>query len=348
MPFYKIPEVPTYNNPLLQNTIQAHLDDLTKPKGSLGKLESFAMQYCMCRNSATARIKNPQLFTVAADHGITAQNITPFPKEVTQQMTLNMLQGGAAVSVMCKNANIRYSVVDAGVDADFPDHPLLIKRKIAYGTEDFSTTSAMSYEQCGDALRAGATLATQSEADLIGIGEMGIGNSASASALYALLLDLNADTTTGAGTGSVGDLLVHKTVTIQKALDLHRKEWDFSPFDALRRCGGLEIAMISGMILGAASGRIPVVVDGFISGVAALCAIRLKPEVRDYLFFSHVSAEKFHREFYNREGIEPVFDLEMRLGEGTGAVIAMQIIFQALNCYHEMATFSSALVSKEI
>lgn len=345
---YYVPEIPEYDNLSLTNTVQSHLDNLTKPKGSLGELEAFAMQYCMCRGSAEAKIRNPQLFTVAADHGITSQKITPFPREVTTQMVSNMLQGGAAVSVMCKNAGIRYSVVDAGVDADFPDHPRLIKRKISRGTADFSTTSAMTTTQCGDALRAGEELAKSSGADLLGVGEMGIGNSASASALYALLLDLNASETTGAGTGATGELLLHKTSIVQRALNLHRAEWDATPFDALCRCGGLEIAVITGMIFGAASQRIPVVIDGFIAGAAALCALMMKPAIRNYLYFSHVSAEKFHREYYRHKNITPMLDLGMRLGEGTGAVLGMQLLFQALNCYHEMATFSSAAVSKEI
>lgn len=345
---FTLPEIKPCANPALEKNIKAHLDDLTKPVGSLGRLESLTLQYLLARGTSRDRIRKPQLFTVAGDHGVTDRKITPFPKEVTMQMVMNMLHGGAAVSVLCKNAGIWYSVIDAGVAADFPDHPLLIKRKVAPGTADFASGAAMTADQCVQALTAGMTIATESGSDFFGVGEMGIGNSASASAIYALLLNLPATTTTGAGTGAHGPLLAHKTQTIADALALHRAEWDRSPFEALRRCGGFEVALMTGLMLGAASRRIPVVVDGFIAGAAALVAMRMAPEVTGYLFFSHVSAEQFHRSFCQSEGIVPVLDLGMRLGEGTGSVLAMQIIMQGLNCYHQMATFSSASVSTEI
>jgi nicotinate-nucleotide--dimethylbenzimidazole phosphoribosyltransferase len=175
---------------------------------------------------------------------------------------------------------------------------------------------------------------------------MGIGNTAASSALYALLLELDGAVTVGPGTGSTGALLERKREAVSRAVSLHRELWDGSPFDALRRVGGCEIAAMYGFMLGAASRSVPVCVDGFIASAAALAAIRTEPAVRDYLFFSHASAEPFHREMLAREGISPLLDLGMRLGEGTGAVLAMQIICQALNCYHRMATFGAAGVSK--
>jgi nicotinate-nucleotide--dimethylbenzimidazole phosphoribosyltransferase len=345
---FQIPAIVACDNKKLEGKIQFHLDDLTKPKGSLGRLEDIAMQYLLCRGSETARIRKPQLFIVAGDHGITEQKITPFPQEVTMQMIANMLQGGAAVSVMSKNAGIWYSVIDAGVAAELPDHPQLIKQKIAPGTADFSCGAAMSHEQCEKALTKGIDLAVKSGTDILGIGEMGIGNTASASALYSLLLDIDTSETVGAGTGALGALLEHKKSIVGKAVRMHRAQWDNTPFDALRRCGGFEVATMTGLILGAASQHIPVVVDGFIAGASALVALYLVPTVRQYLFFSHISAEKFHRDFLRKEGLQPILDLGMRLGEGTGAVLAMQIIMQALNCYHEMATFNSASISNEI
>lgn len=346
-PSFQSPRIAPCTDTSLEARIQAHLDDLTKPKGSLGRLEECARRYLLCRGSADAQIRTMQLYTFAADHGITAQNITPYPSEVTGQMVMNMLGGGAAVSVMSRNAGIGYSVVDMGVLPDLPDHNAFVKRKVAPGTADFSVQPAMSADECAQALRAGISIAHTSHADLIGAGEMGIGNSASAAALYALMLSLDGAETTGAGTGSAGDLLARKKQVIHDAVEFHRAQWDGTPVDALRRCGGFEIAGITGLMLGAASRRIPVAVDGFICGVAALIALRIEPLVKEYLFFSHISNEQFHRAFLNREGIVPLLDLGMRLGEGTGAVLAMQIIKQSLCCYHEMATFSSASVSKE-
>lgn len=345
---FQFPSPAHYENEILEKEILNHLDDLTKPRGSLGRLEECALHYLLCRGSSTASIKNIRLFTCAGDHGVTNRNITPFPREVTIQMVQNMLSGGAAMSVMCKNAGYRYSVVDMGVDGNIPDHPLLLRKKIDRGTADFSTGAAMSAEQCKAALKTGISLATESAADLIGIGEMGIGNSASAAALYALLFNLEGKTTVGSGTGAAGALLAHKKKIVSDAVNMHRIKWDTTPFDALRRVGGFEIAALTGMIIGAASVRIPVVVDGFICGAAALTALSMHKDIKNFLFFSHTSAEKFHKQFLERFAIRPLLDLDMRLGEGTGSVLAMQIIEQALHCYHEMATFSSASVSGKI
>jgi len=330
----------------LENEIRAHLDELTKPPGSLGRLEEFAQQYCLCHQNRWAAIHVMKLFTFAGDHGITKERITPYPAEVTRQMVLNMASGGAAVSVMCKTAGIEYAVVDVGVNSDFDSLPGITIRKIRKGTENFLTMPAMTAADCESAIRIGYELAVSSGADLLGAGEMGIGNSSSASALYSLLLGADSTQTVGPGTGSHGTLLEKKRTVVRTAVAFHKKEWDGSPFDALRRVGGFELAAICGMALGGAATRIPVVIDGFIASAGALIAILIVPNVRDYLFFSHVSAEPFHREFYAKQSIRPVLDLDMRLGEGTGAVLAMQIIQQSMVCYANMATFHSAGVSK--
>jgi nicotinate-nucleotide--dimethylbenzimidazole phosphoribosyltransferase len=333
-------------NAELEDEIRAHLDELTKPPGSLGRLEEFALQYCLCRQNRLAAIHVMKLFTFAGDHGITTEGITPYPAEVTRQMVLNMAAGGAAVSVMCKTAGIEYAVVDVGVNSEFDPLPGLIIRKVREGTRNFLTMPAMTATDCESAIKIGYELAVSAGADLLGAGEMGIGNSSSASALYSLLLGADPTQTVGPGTGSHGALLEKKRTAVRTAVELHKKEWDGSPFDALRRVGGFELAAICGMALGGAATGIPVVIDGFIASAGALIALLIVPNVRDYLLFSHISAEPFHREFYTKQSIRPVLDLDMRLGEGTGAVLAMQIIQQSMMCYANMATFHSAGVSK--
>jgi len=334
-------------NEELQEKIVAHLDDLTKPQGSLGRLEEFALRYCLCKGTAVAILEHIEFFTFAGDHGITEENITPFPPEVTCQMVANMAAGGAAISVMCRNADIDYTVVDMGVKSDLHDMPNLLKRKVDYGTRNFSREPAMTEEKTIAALDHGFNLAEHAHADIIGVGEMGIGNTSSASAIYGLVLGLDAETTVGAGTGSSGEFLERKISAVQKGIDLHRDAVGDDPLKILSRVGGYEIAGMTGMILGAASNRIPVAIDGFIASAAALIAMRVEKNTRDYLFFSHASAEKFHRDFLVKEGIRPILSLDMRLGEGTGAVLALQIIQQAMVCYSRMATFSSAGVSNK-
>jgi len=340
--------IATHNQPL-QTQIQAHLDDLIKPPGSLGRLEEIAMRYCHCRGSAKAAIKRMQLFTFAGDHGITQEKITPYPSEVTPQMVMGMAAGHAAVSVMCRAAGIDYTVVDVGVaNKGFPEMQGLLQRKVAAGTRNFAHGAAMTAEECARAVKIGFDLVSGSNADLIGVGEMGIGNSASASALYSLLLDCDPEITVGPGTGSAGSLLEKKKRVIADAVRMHRAAWDRSPADALCRVGGFEIAAMAGAMFGGGAKRVPVVVDGFIAGAAALVAMRIEPRVRDYLYFAHASAETFHAGFLQAEGIRPLLALDMRLGEGTGSALAMQIIRQAMECYHKMATFSSAGISKSI
>lgn len=339
---------PIVYNGELEKKITAHLNDLTKPIGSLGRLEEFALQFCLCKNSECSALNKMSLYTFAGDHGITDQQVCPFPKAVTCQMVSNIANGGAAISVLSKNAGINHFVVDMGVDGEFDYSQKLLNRKVAYGTNDFSTGPAMTISQCEKAIEHGSTLAIQSGADILGIGEMGIGNSSSASALYSMLLSLDSNLTVGIGTGSTGNLLENKKRIIKQAVTFHFKQWNGDPINALSRVGGFEIAGMTGMILGGAASRIPVVVDGFIAGAAALVAMKIDSSIKDYLYFSHASAEQFHRAFLEMYNIRPVLNLDMRLGEGTGAALAMQIICQALKCYNEMATFSSAGVEKEI
>jgi nicotinate-nucleotide--dimethylbenzimidazole phosphoribosyltransferase len=337
---------PVANDALERQAIE-RLNSLTKPTGSLGRLEEFALRYCLIRGDVDARISRMELFTFAGDHGVTEEKLTPYPSDVTHQMVLNMANGGAAVSVMCQRAGIDYTVVDIGVKGEFDPLPDLLVRKVAPGTRNFKKGPAMNPEDCWAAIRVGFELAQESHCDLLGIGEMGIGNTSSASALYSLLLDIDSDTTVGAGTGSSGPMLERKKQVVRQAVLFHKKSWDGSPLDALCRVGGYEIAGMAGMIFGAAHNRVPVVVDGFVATAAALVAICIEPCVRDYLFFSHASSEQFHKPFLESRGIRPILSFDMRLGEGTGSVLAMQIILQAMECYHRMATFESAGVSNK-
>ncbi|MBD3239935.1 MAG: nicotinate-nucleotide--dimethylbenzimidazole phosphoribosyltransferase [Chitinivibrionales bacterium] len=335
---------PVANAELLRQ-VTAHLDSLTKPPGSLGRLEELVVRYCLCRGRADADIERAMVCTFAGDHGITEERITPYPSEVTAQMVANMAAGGAAVSVMARAAGIESRVIDVGVKAGIPWAAGVVRRNVARGVRNSVRGPAMTTEECDRAVDIGADIARTARTDLLAVGDMGIGNTAASSALYALLLELDPTDTVGPGTGSAGAVLERKREAVARAVARHRAEWDGSPLDALRRVGGLEIAAMSGFLLAAAAGGVPVVVDGFIASVSALIAMRMEPAVKDYLIFSHASAEPFHRDFLAREGIRPLLDLDMRLGEGTGAVLAIQIMRQALNCYHNMATFSSAGVS---
>jgi len=336
-------------NPQLQQQIQDALNDLTKPPGSLGRLEELVMQYSMLKGSVKPELRKKQLTIFAADHGIVAEGVAPYPQEVTAQMVMNMLAGGAAATCMCHQAGVEYQVVDVGVinplAPEFANHPKLKNEKVAAGSANFAKEPAMSSAQCTQAIKAGVGVASEIAADIAAMGEMGIGNTSPASALYALLLDKDGAETTGRGTGAEGDLLTHKQKVIQQAVHLHKEQWDGSGQDALRLVGGFEIAAMYGFLLRCAERSIPVVVDGFIASAAALCALKDYPQISDFLFWGHVSNEQYHRQALAEIGAKGLLDLDMRLGEGSGAILAIQLIEQAMYCYHNMATFSSAGVS---
>ncbi len=332
----------------IEKVIQAHLDDLTKPPGSLGCLEEAAMRYCLATGTAKPRLGKKAIFTFAGDHGVADAGVSAFPKEVTPQMVMNMLHGGAAINVLGRHAGAEVHVVDVGV-AD----PLeaagdgLIRRKVKSGTDSIAEGPAMRLDDASKALAAGIELAKQAAEDgvtLLGTGDMGIANTTPSSALFAALLPCDVESITGRGTGIDDDRLKHKVAVIKKALEVN-KDCLNSPLETLAALGGLEIAGICGLILGGAACKIPVVVDGFISSAGALVACRMKPEVADYLFFSHMSAEAGHRTFFEKFGRKPLLDLGLRLGEGTGAALAMTLVEAAIGIYNEMATFSSAGVA---
>jgi nicotinate-nucleotide--dimethylbenzimidazole phosphoribosyltransferase len=331
----------------LEPQIIDHLNDLTHPPGSLGRLEELALRYCKIRNTTTPRLQKKRIYIFAADHGVSEENVSSFPKEVTQLIVLNMLQGGAGVSVLSRHTGVENCVVDMGVDGDFIDQPTLIHKKIRYGTANFCKGAAMERAEAEQAILIGASLAQQAAdegVDLLGTGEMGISNTTPSAALFAALLPAEIEAVTGRGTGISDAQLRHKIEVIRKGLEINRDQLT-DPLSALAAVGGLEIAGICGLCLGAAALRIPVVVDGFISSAGALVATLLKPEVKDYLLFSHQSAEAGHRLFLERINANPLLDLGLRLGEGTGAALAMGLVDASIKIYNEMATFSGAGVT---
>ena len=331
----------------LEAEVRAHLDNLTKPPGSLGRLEDMAARYCLAAGTVKPEIKSKVIFTFAGDHGVAAEGVSAFPKEVTTQMVRNMLAGGAAINVLAGHVGAEVHVVDMGVADPLEDAPGLMRRKIRSGTANIAEGPAMSEDEARRAISAGMELARDAAgagAGLIGTGDMGIANTTPSAALLAALLPCPVEDATGRGTGIDDERLAHKIETIKAALQINRDRLG-EPLSALAAVGGLEIAGIAGLILGAASCRVPVVVDGFISSAGALVACKLCPAARDYLFFSHMSAEAGHRTFFERFETRPILDLGLRLGEGTGAALAMVIIEASVRIYNEMATFGSAGVS---
>jgi nicotinate-nucleotide--dimethylbenzimidazole phosphoribosyltransferase len=342
MPF-SFPEIPGIDREVLHEA-QRRLDSLTKPPGSLGRLEELARNFCVIRGSAKLVLKKRAVFTFAADHGISRSGVSAYPREVTAQMVFNFIRGGAAINVLCRHYGIENIVVDAGVDYDFGGLAGLVDRKIGRGTENFLEKPAMTADQAIRSIQIGIDLANGY--DLIGTGDMGIGNTTSSAAILAAITGARAEDVVGRGTGVDDERMKHKAKAIKDAIELHKPD-PANGLDVLAKVGGFEIGAIAGLILGAASRRIPVVVDGFISGAAAMVAVRLKPACRDYLFFSHLSRERGHKRMLEFFDARPILDLEMCLGEGTGAAIAIDVITAAARVYNEMATFESAAVSRK-
>ena len=331
---------------------QKHLDSLTKPIGSLGLLESVAAQYVAWREEDRPEVARKAVYVFAGDHGICDEGISAYPREVTPQMVENFLAGGAGINVLSRHAGADVVVVDAGVDADFKEHPGLIRHKIRRGTRNFAREAAMTQEEVEAALMLGIELAQRAKREgrtLIALGEMGIGNTTSASAIVAMLTGASVERVTGMGTGLSNERTAHKAHVIDAALAMHFKDRIKAlddPLEILRRVGGLEIAAIAGMVLGAASERIAVVIDGFIctSGAAIACA--MVPAAKAALFAGHQSEEPGHAIILSSMGLKPILQLGMRLGEGTGAVLSFNLIEASLKIYREMATFASAGVSE--
>ena len=326
-------------------------DTLTKPPGSLGRLEELAAQVVAIRQDPHPSLERRAVYVFAADHGVTEEGVSAYPKEVTAQMVLNFLKGGAAINVLARGSQAEVVVVDVGVDADFPETLGVLHRKVRRGTHNMLRRPAMTEAELFAALQIGLDLAKEAHdraRSIVAIGEMGIGNTTAASAITAALTGESAARVTGSGTGVSGEALLHKTNVIDATLKTHfpdRQQHPPDPMEILRRVGGLELAAMTGMILGAASRKIPVVLDGYISTASAMIAFALQPEVKHYLFAGHQSTEPGHQIQLNHMGLEPLLRLGMRLGEGTGAVLAFLLIDSALRLHNEMATFSAAKVS---
>ena len=324
------------------------LNSLTKPLGSLGRLEEIAARLVAIREQERPRFAKKAIFTLAADHGVTDEGVSAYPKAVTQQMVLNFLAGGAAINVLARHGGIDVVVVDIGVDGDLSGTSGLVSRKVARGSRNMAREAAMSEVELNAALRVGVDLVAWAEKQghtLIGTGEMGIGNTTAASAITSVLTGRPVAQVTGRGTGLDEPGLKRKIEVIERALAVNLPKAS-DPLDVLQKVGGLEIAGLTGLIIGAASRRIPVVMDGFISTSAAAIACALEPKVRQFLFAGHRSSEPGHAALLEFIGETPLLELQMRLGEGTGAALAMTLIEAAAKVFDEMATFSSAGVSE--
>ncbi len=327
---------------------QAHLDNLTKPPGSLGRMEEMARRYVAIMGNPPPLLKNKTVFVFAADHGITEEGVSAYPSDVTAQMVKNFLSEGAAINVLAKHVGAEVVVVDMGVNHKFEPHSSLINNKIAYGTNNFLNGPAMTRQQAEESLEAGIQLAkewVEKGVQLLAPGEMGIGNTTASSALLSVFGECSVKEVTGKGTGINDEKLSQKVQLIEKALDFHQPNSN-DPIEVLAKIGGFEIGGMAGLILGSALQKVPVVIDGLISGAAAVLAFRLNPDVKDYIFLSHRSQEPGHKVCFNLLNQSPILDLDLRLGEGTGAVLAMNLIEAAVKIYLEMATFQGAGVSR--
>jgi nicotinate-nucleotide--dimethylbenzimidazole phosphoribosyltransferase len=325
---------------------QALLDAKTKPRGSLGRLETLACRYAAARGDAAPALPVKAIVVMGADHGVAEEGVSAYPAEVTRQMLLNFARGGAAINVLARQANARLCVVDMGVKEPVADAAVL-DRRVRAGTANFARGPAMSAQEAVAAIEVGIRLADELAREgvtLLGIGEMGIGNTTAASAIVAALTGLPVAEVTGRGTGIDDPTWQRKVQVIERALQLNRPN-AADPLDVLAKVGGLELAGLCGVTLGAAARRVPVISDGFIASTAALLAVRLAPACADYLIASHRSVELGHRVVLEGLGQLPLLDLELRLGEGTGAALAMGLVDAALHLLHGMATFAGAGVS---
>lgn len=329
---------------------RARQDTLTKPPGSLGRLEELSIQLAGIQGKPTPQIKHKAVIVMAGDHGVVAEKVGNWPQEVTAQMVANFLHGGAGINVIARLVGARVVVVDMGVAGKLKTNPQLLSRKVAPGTRNMAVKPAMTREQAIKSIETGIEIVADEVArglDIVGTGDMGIGNTTASSAIFSALTGRPAAEVTGRGTGIDDKLLAHKIEVINKALSINKPD-PTRPLDVLAKVGGFEIGGLAGVMLGAAAHHIPVVIDGFISGAAALIATSLAPALKDFLIASHVSAEAGHRLLLKHLGLKPLVDLEMRLGEGTGAALGIFLSETAARILNEMATFAEAEVSEKL
>ena len=323
-------------------------DTLTKPLGSLGRLEALSIQLAGIFATPMPEIRRKCVMIAAGDHGVVAEGVSAYPQEVTPQMVLNFLSGGAAINVLARHVSSEIVVIDAGVAADLDPHPLLISEKVGKGTNNFAIGPAMTNQQAIQCLEIGIRAAISEidlGTDLIACGEMGIGNTTSSSAITAAVTGVDPEATTGRGTGLEDEALAHKVDVIRRAIKLNNAD-SSNGLDVLTKLGGFEIGVLAGIMLGAAANHRPVLVDGFISGAAALIAWKLSPLAVNYFIGAHRSVEPGHGIGLEAMGISPLLAMDMRLGEGSGAALAMPIVEAAVKCLSQMATFEQAGVSE--
>jgi len=333
-----------------EDAAQRRLDSLTKPRGSLGRLEELARRIAVIQGTVPPRLGRKLLFVFAADHGITEEGVSAYPNQVSAQMTYNFLNGGAAINVLARHHGVETEILDVGVDYEFAAARGLRNCKVRRGTANFARGAAMTRDEAVRSVELGIQLAQEAAAEnvfLLGAGDMGIGNTSSAAAILCALTGVAPAEAVGRGTGIDDAMLARKIAAIERGLAINRPETK-DPLDVLAKVGGLEIGAMAGVILGAAAVRLPMVLDGFIAGAAALLAQRFCPPVRDVLFASHHSAERAHRLMLDDLKLAPVLDLQMCLGEGTGACLLMGVIEAAVKIMREMATFDSAGVKEKL
>jgi len=327
---------------------RARQDTLTKPQGSLGRLEELSIQLAGIQGRPIPQVKDKAIITMAGDHGVVAEKIGKWPQEVTTQMVYNFLQGGAGINVIARQVGARVIVVDMGVAAELVPNPQLLSRKIGFGTQNMALGPAMTAEQAVKAIETGIELVTTEATkglDIVGTGDMGIGNTTASSAICAVITGKPVVEVTGRGTGLTDEQLAHKVEVINRALAVNHPD-PSQPLDVLAKVGGFEIGGLVGIMLAAAAHRIPVVIDGFIPGAAALIATALSPALKNYLIAAHLSAELGHRLLLEHLGLKPLLSLDMRLGEGTGAALGVFLAETAARILAEMATFTEAGVSE--
>ena len=344
-----INEITPLDEPAM-DAARARQDQLTKPLGSLGRLEELSIRLAGIFGEATPRISKKTVILAAGDHGVVAEGISAYPQDVTPAMVMNFLGGGAAINVLADHAGANIVVIDAGVAADLPEHPQLRSAKMGRGTDNIAVGPAMTREQAIQCLELGIETAREQIAagtDLLACGDMGIGNTTPSSAITSVITGTATDITTGRGTGLDDAGLAHKSAVVQRAIDVNKPD-PKDGLDVLMKVGGFEIGVLAGVCLGAAAGKRPVVVDGFISGAAALIAHAIAPNAAQRFVASHQSVEPGHRISLSHMGLEPLLDLGMRLGEGSGAALAMPIVEAAAKCLSDMTTFAEAGVSEKI
>lgn len=334
----------------LATALQEKINNKTKPVGALGRLEPLALRIGLIQQTLQPRLRRPVLLVFAGDHGIAESGVSPYPQAVTRQMLMNFLAGGAGVNVFAGQSGMLLRVIDAGVNHVFAAHPQLIDAKITMGTRNFLKSAAMTAAQCEQAVSRGARLALsemKAGSNVLAFGEMGIGNTSSAAALMAVLCRLPSEQCVGRGTGLDDTGLQQKQSLIAQALQRHALDHSSPPLDVLAAFGGFEIAMMTGAMLAAAEQRAVLLIDGFIATAALLVAARLQPAILDYCVYAHCSDEAGHRLLLKQLNAEPLLDLGMRLGEGSGAALAYPLVAAAVGFLDGMASFESAKVSRQ-